>query len=520
MDGGVAVPRRRWVTAWKWLRPLLGMGLFAGVLALAWGELRALDWPQIHAEILQTDRGLLALSLVVVGANLAAMGLYDAACFPRRAGLGFGAKWGIGSLCFAWSNFLTLGPIGGPALRMLVYTRKGLTAAEVARGLGVQYIGFTSALAAWVVAMSMPMPAGGGSLAMRVVMAGVLAPVLSVSLRGASVWLLGRFGKTGATRAALRDAPAARIGLVGFLDWGCSLASFWLIASAAGVRLDPFETARAFFGGHIVGMASMLPGGLGSADAVWLIALTDAGHAPDESAAVILLFRLLFYIVPWGVAVVATVALASRGGAELKWRPQAVAAAQVVGSAFILVTAATPSLRDEIAERRREVALWVVEASHAVSVVSGALLVLMAVRLMRRSSRAYVWSAALLIACTMAHLVKHGDPQESVVGALMLGLLLLARRDFADHGLGALPGARATAGTMLGALAVYLGVGLTTAVRVRWEWATLTRVGYDAEFARLLRGGVALVVAAVLVSGAAWWRMKRSPQEPTELTEK
>lgn len=494
---------RRLKPLWKWLRPVLGGLLFAGVLALAWNELAALDWPQVHAEILQTHWPILALAGLAVAANVGAMGLYDAVCFPRTPRLGFFVRWGIGSLCFAWTNFLTLGPIGGPALRMLVYTRRGLQPGQVARGLAVQYIGFVAALLAWLIAMALPLPAFGAALAVRVVLAAILAAVLSVTLRWVSVALLGRFNALPVTERAPCGAPAVRIGLVGFLDWGFSLAAFWLIAAAAGIVLDPFLTARAFFGGHIVGMASMLPGGLGSADATWLIVLTNAGHAPDEAAAVILLFRLVFYIAPWAAAVLATIAIASRARTELPWRPNAVAAAQFVGALFILVSAATPALRKEIEAREQTVPLALVESAHLAVVLASSLLALAGVRLVRRSRRAYLWSVGLMLVCVGAHLVKGGEPQESIVCALLLALLLLARRDFGETGLSAWPRAGATAGVLALALAVYLGVGLTAAVNVRWDLEVLGRFTHRAEFARLLRGGIAL---ATLGAAMVVWR--------------
>ncbi len=503
MDGDGAVPPRRWVTAWKWLRPLLGLALLAGVLALAWDELRALDWAQIHGEIIQSDWRLLALSLIAVGANVAAMGLYDAVCLPGGPRLRFGTRWGVGAVCFAWTNFLTIGPIGGPALRMLVYTRRGLSAGQVARGLAVQYLGFGAALPAWLIAMWAPLPEGGAWLAARVALAAALSVALSVAARGALARALGHSSVMASTVRTLREARAVRIGLIGFMDWGLSLASFWLIAAGAGVRLDPFTTARAFFGGHIVGMASMLPGGLGSADATWLIVLTNGGSAPDEAAAVILLFRLLFYILPWAAAVLVTIALASRSRSEIPWRGPAVAAAQVVGSLFVVLSAATPSLRAEIVERESSVPLAVVETAHLVAVVSATALAVLGMGLARRSSRAFVWSAALLAACLTAHLLRGGDAQESIVCGLMLGLLLVARGEFVQRGVSALPRVGVAAAMVGVALALYFGVGLTAAMHVRWDPELLTRFAHRSEFPRFMRGGLAQVLTSAVVLALA-----------------
>lgn len=478
---------------WKWARPIAGLALFAGVAALVWGELGALDWPQIQAELSQTDRAVLALAGLAVLANVAAMGLYDAACFPRAPRLGFLTRWGIGSLCFAWSNFLTLGPIGGPALRVLVYTRRGLAAGTIARGLIVQYIGFVSALLAWVAAMAAPLPVG--SLGARIALAAALSAVLSLVLRAAAVRVLRRFDALPVTVEALEQARAVRIGFVGFLDWGCSLACFWLIAKAAGLALDPFLTARTFFGGHLAGMASMLPGGIGSADATWLLSLTEAGFEADESAATILLFRLIFYVAPWAVAAVVTFAIASRTRSDRAWRPNIVAAATAVGAAFFLITAAAPTGLDPAAGGVRSAPL--LEAAHLTTVLSASALAVLSLRLRRRSRSGMRWSALFLLLCAAAHLALGGDTEEALVCIALLAGLLLARKDLTLPA-PAVPGPWATAAILAGALALHLGIGVTAHTDASHDAYPLLTFASRAEFPRFLRGAIALAIAIPL----------------------
>ena len=90
--------------------------LFAVVLALSWHTLR-----QIHTRDFRVAlRALQAPWLLVAAAatllNVAVMGWYDVIAFRHTRATAL-ERWRYGAVAFAWSNFLTLGPLAGPAIR-------------------------------------------------------------------------------------------------------------------------------------------------------------------------------------------------------------------------------------------------------------------------------------------------------------------------------------------------------------------------------------------------------------------
>jgi phosphatidylglycerol lysyltransferase len=478
---------------------VLGLGLFVGIVVLAWGELRALDWIQIQDELVRTNPGLLLLAGLAVFANVAAMGLYDAVCFPKAPRLGFFTRWGLGSLCFAWSNFLTLGPIGGPAMRMLVYSRRGMKTPAIARGLGVQYIGFCAGLFAWTVALALPLPRGPGMLVLDILSAAGISVLSACLVRAACIRLLRKRDPGSETARALEQTRGVPLGLVGFLDWGFSLTCFWLVAAAAGLMLDPFFTARTFFSGHLAGMASMLPGGLGSADAVWLLSFTEADYEPDKAAAVIVLFRLIFYIAPWAIALLVTLRLVSGGTIDRAWRPRFVVGGVLVGAGFILISGAIPTVHERILMQSRGFPPLASESLRLVALLSAAGLFVLAPALLAHSRRALETALLLLTLCTLAHLIKGADPQEAT--ACALALLLLTRRDF-DRATPATPTPARTAASALVPLLGFAAIGFAAVGGTRIHPSRLTDLAPTASAPRFFRAVIGL--GALTILWTAW----------------
>lgn len=491
----------RWKSVWRWLRPVLGLGLFVGIVALAWGELSALDWIQIQDELVRTNPWFLLLAGLAVIANVAAMGLYDAVCFPKAPRLGFFTRWGLGSLCFAWSNFLTLGPIGGPAMRVLVYSRRGMKTARIARGLGAQYIGFVAGLFAWTVALALPLPRGPGTLVLDILAAAGISVLSACLIRAVCIRLLRKRDPDSETARAVEHARSVPLGLVGFLDWGFSLTSFWLVAAAAGLMLNPFFTARTFFSGHLAGMASMLPGGLGSADAVWLLSFTEAEIEPDKAAAVIVLFRLIFYIAPWAIALLVTLRLISGGTIDRAWRPRFVVGGVLVGAGFVLISGAIPAVHERIVLQDRGMPPLAIESFRLIALLSAAGLFVLAPALLAHSRRALETAMVLLTACASAHLLKGADPQEATACALALTLMLVTRRDF-DR---ATPATPTPARTLASALVALLGFAAVGFAAIGGTWIhpdRLTDLAPTASAPRFFRAVIGL--GALTTLWTAW----------------
>lgn len=126
----------RWARTWRWLGIALRFGLPPIIVWTVWREFRHIDLQSAREQVASADLRVAALGIGAAFGAVMVMGLYDAVAIPRgeHGRLGFGRRWLLGSVLFGWTNFVSLGPIGGPALRVLAYRRFGLNGAEITRG--------------------------------------------------------------------------------------------------------------------------------------------------------------------------------------------------------------------------------------------------------------------------------------------------------------------------------------------------------------------------------------------------
>lgn len=92
---------------------------------------------------------------------------------------------------------------------------------------------------------------------------------------------------------------ARDVSLVSLVEWTCASLFFYTIGLFLGVRLSVFKVIGVFVIGCILGLASFIPGGLGSFELVILGALKSFGIETDLILSWLLLYRLFYYIFPF-----------------------------------------------------------------------------------------------------------------------------------------------------------------------------------------------------------------------------
>jgi hypothetical protein len=191
----------------------------------------------------------------------------------------------------------------GGAVRYRIYSTYGLDAIEVAKicfvagltfwlgnatvlGLGVAY----HPQAAGPIDQLPPWLNRAAAIAILVVL---------VSYVG-WVWSAPREIGQGEWKVYLPSGPSTLLQIgIGILDLGfCSLAMYMLLPGEPNI--DFVTIAVVFVSATLLGFASHAPGGLGVFDAAMLVALWQFDK--ESVLAGLLLFRLLYYIVPFAIA--------------------------------------------------------------------------------------------------------------------------------------------------------------------------------------------------------------------------
>jgi phosphatidylglycerol lysyltransferase len=476
---------------WWWLLAHLGQLwplLVAVALAVvSWEALRAIDGAALRAALRATDRRWAAVGAAVTVLNLIVMGGYDVVAL-RGAGVGARRRWLYGVLAFAWSNFLTLGPVAGPAIRFWLYRSEGAASGVVQHGIAHIAVAFATALVAWVIAAAV-----GGRVADAIAATVVVGtvPLVAVALAlGLGVLqrrLHGRFAWAGTS------APWTPLVLLGVLDWGLAAVVFLCVLQATGADAGGPALVR-FFLGQAVGILSLIPGGLGSADVFWLASL----RGPEGAVpAALLVYRGIYYVLPWAAASVVLLRVAAGRGVRWVAMSRGILAA-LVGAAgvMLLLSAASPATVHRLRRLEDWLPLSLVEASHVVATLTGVLLLILA-RGLGKGYRAAHRVAVLVAALgALAALLKGFDVEEAIVLAGAVGLLLAQAPLFrlpshgdwlGWHGVGAL-----VAGVF-----VFVAFGLATHDPDALASVSLLDFAHRAEVARFLRGAALLGLVAV-----------------------
>ncbi|WP_035237515.1 phosphatidylglycerol lysyltransferase domain-containing protein [Desulfobacter vibrioformis] len=487
----------RWAQFWNRTRIYLQIFIVFLVLLLVYHEIKKLNIHMVQQALEKSDPVSIALGFFLAFLALCVMGLYDALAFPAgdEGRLTFKKRWGMGSLLFAWTNFVSIGPIGGPALRLLVYRRFGLKGSQITNSLIAHYIGMNGGMAGWMLAVWVALPGKADCFAVRIALAAVGSVVFT--------HVAGRIAAGGLNRFLHRHlavpVPLSGLGIVSFFDWGLMLAAFWQFIHAVGVDIPAAAAARTLFTGQLAGVISMVPGGLGSADAIWLKGFDLLGVMPGAAAAAIVVFRSGFYFIPWlaALSVMYGVTLAHSNPLRI-WQRRIVAGAVLVNAGLLLLGAALPEIPPRLAVLEKMAPLGIVEASHLLATVSAALMMFLVRGLWRGYRTAYVLSMALFAASALAHPLKGSNYGEAVIALVLMAMLFGARKAFTRRGRVPLAWEPALA-VGVAVLAIYLVAGLTAFDRISFGNDVWTTFAFHAQSHRFLRAAALLCVVAIVV---------------------
>ena len=191
----------------------------------------------------------------------------------------------------------------GGAIRFRIYSAYGLRIVDVAK------IAFVTGLTFWlgnafVLGLGMAISPEAASALDRLPplvnqVTGVTVLIVIVSYL---IWLLGGARQVGirGVNVMLPNAPLTLVQiLIGMFDLGLSaLGMYMLLPAQPPAELLPFVVI--FVLATLLGFISHTPGALGVFDAAILIALSQ--YAREDLLATLLMFRVIYYIVPFTVA--------------------------------------------------------------------------------------------------------------------------------------------------------------------------------------------------------------------------
>lgn len=113
-----------------------------------------------------------------------------------------------------------------------------------------------------------------------------------------------------------------------------------------------------------------------------------------------------------------------------RWVPEFAGWAVAAAGAITILSSAAPRLATRLVGLERIIPLGLSSLSFVLAVVSGTLLLFLSGQLRKGRHRAWVAAVVLLSATTVLHVLKGLDLAESILAALLVGLLLWRRQEF------------------------------------------------------------------------------------------
>ena len=463
--------------------------IIAVVVALTWQTLRQVHPQAVVQQLHAISPPWLALAFAITALNIAVMGLYDVIAFSQTRTRAL-ERWRYGAVAFAWSNFLTLGPFAGPAIRFWLYRPAVEHSSDLENGVLSITIAFASGLVGWTLA-TLIVPVRS------TVPNAVLLTLTAAALVYACVYV-GRFAAVRFERFDEIDpSPRAAVGpaLIGWLDWLLAGVAFLACLHATGATVADVVSIRKFFLGQAIGLASLVPGGFGSGDAFWLANLPMRA---EVSAAALVAYRVVYYIVPWAAASLVLLSWATRRTSRrVELARRMVAGLVAAGGVLMLVSTATRSLDPRLALLEQAIPLPIVEVSHVAAALTGLMLLILARGLAKGYRAAVGATIIVLILAAVSAVLKGLDYEEAVI----LGGLAIAAWSQAplfDRTAGGAWFTGRDAAVAALALFLFLGFGAFTFRVTPQRLERAKYFGYRFERARYLRtaGTLAIAVSA------------------------
>lgn len=523
----------------QWLRRLVPIVLLIAVGWLLVHEIGGLDIHQLRSQLRDLDAAqLIGLCLLGLGA-VGTMYLYD---WTVARWLGIAIPWRR-LLRYSWiantfNNLAGMSGLTGSGIRYLLLTREGVAGATAASYSGTMVLSVPLGLSTLI---ALTLPLAPSLIRQMPAASGVVYGIIALFALYLPVFLL-LTGAGGLHQRFLRALPPMRLGyrlgLVGIsvLDWMLAAITLWLCLRVTGVQVPLGLFIASFVLSAALGIASLLPGGLGVFDGALLLTLSASANHADTLAG-ILLFRLFYYLIPWLIAVylgaelltVRSQALRTRLANRLERYPllgilqlpvswlasfgvRVLAWMTFAAGLVLLLSSASPSIAERAALLRDYLPVPAIEGSHFVSVAIGVLLVGLARGIAGQVRSAYKLTQILLLIGAVFSLIKGIDYEEATF-LLMVAALLRGRQRFFYRETYALFSRRNVLwfiGFIL-ALALFMAVGdlLTTDSHLM---RLLTHWGYGVMHqTRFLQSVLVMAITVLGFLGWSWFRMPAPP---------
>lgn len=228
--------------------------------------------------------------------------------------------------------------------------------------------------------------------------------------------------------------------LISIIEWFAVFLAIWILCRTLGISISAANLFPVYIVAACAGIISMIPGGLGSFDLVFIWGMQDL-HIPEEKVLVLLLFyRIGYYFLPFFISLVFFVKLYWK-----KWNqtwndlPKAVVQrlSHVIltmlvflSGLILLLSASVPGIMSRLKVAQELLSFPIINVSHQLSVAAGFLLLGLSRGIEYSVKRAYELTMFALILAALFSIFKGIDYEEAIFLIIVALLLRMSKGQF------------------------------------------------------------------------------------------
>ncbi len=290
---------------WNWLGVALSLTIIAAAAMVLYRMLHNLDFAEVIVAVKSYRGHDVLLAAAFVAAGYITLTFYDLFALRTigRADVAYRVAALAGFTSYSIGHNVGASVFTGGAVRYRIYSLHGLSAVDVAK------ICFIAGLTFWlgnatVLGLGILYTPHSASAIDQLPhwMNRIIAVLALIALLSyvAWVWRVPRRIGRNNWEVTLPNGPLTLVQIaIGIVDLGCCAFAMYMLVPAEPY-LGFIELAVIFVSATLLGFASHSPGGLGVFDAAMLVALYNFDR--EQLVAGLLLFRLLYYITPFAIA--------------------------------------------------------------------------------------------------------------------------------------------------------------------------------------------------------------------------
>ncbi|WP_166462406.1 bifunctional lysylphosphatidylglycerol flippase/synthetase MprF [Psychrobacillus vulpis] len=344
-------------------------------------------------------------------------------------------------LIYSWtantmSNFIGFGGIAGMMIRTFFYGQYGYDKKTLVKGIGLITLFYLSgmSLLSWFPLLGIiqtPIFQEVKWIHFALIGIALYFPILIISIRK---------NKKASEQKHINSKNIFLLAVISLLEWIFAFVLIYFISVFLGVSVSIPSMFATFIVASFAGIISMLPGGIGSFDLMFLLGLEGLGVPTEFTLLILLLYRISYFILP---ALVGAIMLLFHFWGEMNQKLNRipsiilqnishwiVTAFVLLAGITLLLTAAAPTALERIKVPNELLALPLMNLSHQLTVGLGISLLMLTRGIQYRVKWAYHLTLITLIVAAVFSLSKWFDYEDAAFVLVVFIVLLLSKNHF------------------------------------------------------------------------------------------